>query len=139
MTFYALLFALASIGVSITAYLINTRAKQEQPVCVIGKDCHVVLESKYNSVLGIHNEVFGLIYFTIIALLCSFIVIGIGNLQWWTMIITIFVSSAAVLSLGLIILQWKIIKSWCFWCVMSALVIFCMEIAVLTHAFILHV
>jgi len=59
---YFLIFILALIGIVETIYLIHQRKKQAKLVCLLGKNCHIVLESKYNKILGIHNDIAGLFF-----------------------------------------------------------------------------
>lgn len=137
MTPHALLFTLAAIGISITVYLLRTRAEQEKLVCVIGERCQEVLESKYNKIFGVPNEFPGLLFYCTIILFTAFVVIGVEPLLLWGKLTKIFIAVAALLSLYLIYLQWRVIKVWCFWCLMSAATVFLMEIIVLVSDFLI--
>jgi uncharacterized membrane protein len=128
MTLAAILFTLACIGISETAYLIETRKKMEKPVCFIGNKCEEVLGSKYSKVFLFHNDVWGLLFYLAIALLTAFLVIGISPLILWERLMKISVAFGALISLVLIYIQWRIIKAWCFWCILSAVTIFAMGI-----------
>ena len=129
---HVLLFVLAVIGIGETAYLIYKRIVKERPVCVIGKECHRVLESKYNKILGIPNEIPGLIFFIAISLVTAFLVIEWGPVIWWDILIKLLILGATLLSLYFVYLQWRVIKVWCFWCVSSAVLVFAMLLVVLT-------
>jgi len=137
MTPHALLFTLAAIGIAETVYLIRKRMAQEEPVCILGEDCQRVLESKYNKILGIHNEIFGLAFYIAISFLTAFLVIGIEPMIFWDMSVKILIALGVVMSIILIYLQWRVIKAWCFWCVLSALTVFVMGIIVLTTELII--
>lgn len=67
MTLEAILFTLACIGIAETAYLIETRKKGENPVCVVGENCEKVLGSKYSKVILFHNDVWGLLFYIAVA------------------------------------------------------------------------
>ena len=120
MTALALIFTLAAIGISVTAYLIEKRKKEEVPVCFIGQDCHSVLSSKYNKTLGVHNDVLGFAYYHFEIVLVGTLVLGINsgfplvNLAYFTILI------GALISVYFTFIQWRILKAWCFWCLMSA-------------------
>ena len=129
---HALIFTLAAIGISVTAYLIRKKVAQERPVCIIGQDCHQVLESTYNKMLGIPNEILGLVFYVVITLITAFLVIGIEPTTWWDILLKIIILSGAIMSTWFMYVQWRIIKVWCFWCVMSATTVFIMAIIVLT-------
>ena len=133
MTPHALIFTLAAIGISVTAYLIRKKVAQERPACIIGQECHQVLESTYNKTLGIPNEILGLVFYVVITLITAFLVIGIGPATWWDILAKIIIFSGAILSTWFIYVQWRIIKVWCFWCVMSATIVYIMAIIILTN------
>ncbi|MDA2922595.1 vitamin K epoxide reductase family protein [Patescibacteria group bacterium AH-259-L07] len=131
MTPHALLFTLAAIGISETVYLIRKRTAQERPVCVIGQQCHQVLESKYNNIFGIPNEISGLIFYVAISFITAFLVIGIEPMVLWDRLAEVLIAGGVLLSLVFIYLQWRVIKAWCFWCLMSAITVFLMGLIVL--------
>ncbi len=131
MTPHALLFTLAAIGISETVYLIRKRTVQEKPVCIIGETCHIVLESKYSKMFGIPNDVLGLLFYLMISAITAFLVIGIEPVIWLDRLAKVLVLGAATLSLYLIYLQWRVLKAWCFWCLMSATTVFLMAAIVL--------
>ena len=137
MTAHALLFTLAAIGISETVYLIRERLLHEKPFCVLGQSCEVVLESKYNKIFGVHNDVMGLLFYIAVSFITAFLVIGVEPMEWWDLFAKIAIASGAVFSLFLVYLQWKVIKVWCFWCLMSAMTIFLMALILLTSNLIL--
>lgn len=119
MILQVLLLGLTAAGAIQALYLLRKKMTKKIPVCIIGEECGKVLESKYNKLLGIPNEVLGLIFYIVAALLVV--------LQWKTLLdITIF--AGGFFSLILIYLQWRIIKAWCFWCLMSAITVFLMVV-----------
>jgi len=131
MTAFALLFTLAAIGVSETVYLIKKRKMLERPVCIVGDDCSKVLESKYNKILGIHNDILGLVFYLTASFITAFLVIEVESLRFWTLSARLMIFSGAVFSLYLTYLQWRVIRAWCFWCLMSAVTVFLMLIVIL--------
>jgi len=130
MTPHIILFSLAVIGIGVMAYLITKRIAHERPVCIVGEECHKVLESKYNKIFVIYNDVIGLFFYVGIAALVSFLLIGFGPSKLWEIVLKISVAGAAVFSLFLTYLQWRVIKAWCFWCVISAIISFLMAAVV---------
>ena len=131
MTAHALLFTLAAIGISETAYLIRKRRQNERPVCVLGEDCQKVLTSKYNSLLVWKNDEAGLLFYIVAALITALIVIGVGPVTLLKSLVEFLILASVLISLILLYLQWKVIRAWCFWCVMSAFTTFLMGIIVL--------
>ncbi|KKQ21298.1 MAG: hypothetical protein US45_C0011G0006 [Candidatus Nomurabacteria bacterium GW2011_GWA1_37_20] len=131
MTSFALLFTLSSIGISETVYLIQKRIASEKPVCPIGDNCEIVLESKYNKIFIIPNDVLGLLTYIVISFIAAFLVIEIEPIFLWIFIIKILIGIASVISLFFTYLQWRVIRAWCFWCLMSAFTIWLMAITIL--------
>ncbi len=128
---FTIILVLSLIGILETSYLIASRKKQKEPVCVIGGSCNTVLESKYNKTLGIHNDILGLIFYISILVLMTTpqittailpinvaFAINIGILLFGIIPLSII---GALSSLYFTYLQFFKIKSWCFWCLMSAI------------------
>jgi len=132
MTPLALLFTLSAIGISETSYLIRKHIEGGKPICVIGEGCTVVLESKYNKTLGIFNEVWGLIFYFLFSILTAFLVLEIEPVSLWGDVIKVLIIAGVLFSLYFLFIQWKVIKAWCFWCVMSAVTVFLMALIILT-------
>lgn len=140
MSSLALLFTLAAIGISETRYLIQKRTHHDAPVCVIGGQCQLVLKSKYSTMFGMHNDVLGLLFYFTIAILAGTLVLGklpMEMLQAIESVTKIMIGLGAIISFVFIQLQWKVIKAWCFWCLMSAATVVGMGIIVLTSDLII--
>jgi uncharacterized membrane protein len=128
MTSFALLFTLAAIGISETIYLVRKRIASEKPVCPIGGGCEVVLRSKYNKLFFIPNDLLGFFAYIAIAVLSAFLVSGVPPMLLWFKLLLLIVGTALFMSLFFTYLQWKVIRAWCFWCLMSAATIFLMSV-----------
>lgn len=131
MTSFALLFTLAAIGISETVYLIRKRRAAEKPFCPIGGGCVTVLTSKYNKLFLVPNDILGLGLYFLMASIAAFLVIGISPLLFWRGAMQLLVGVASLISLFLTYLQWRVIRAWCFWCLMSASTIWLMGIIIL--------
>lgn len=131
LTPHALLFTLAAIGISETSYLIKKRRLSERPVCPIGTGCEEVLQSKYNTLFGVHNDILGFIFYVAMAFITSLLVIENGPIEILLKGAYILLFGATFMSLYFTYLQWKVIHAWCFWCLMSAVTIVLMDIFLL--------
>lgn len=131
MTAHALLFTLAAIGISEATYLIRKRLDSQKPVCYIGGQCTLVLYSKWNKTFGIHNDVLGLFFYIILSLISAVLVIGMGPVAFLQKVTYFTIGSGGLMSLFFIFLQWKVIKAWCFWCLMSSATIGLMALVVI--------
>lgn len=137
MTPHALLFTLAAIGISETAYLIKKRKRQELPFCPLGESCAKVLESKYNKIFFIQNDTLGLLFYIAISTITAFLVLELQPTSFWEILAKTSIIGGAIFSAFLTYLQWKVIKSWCTWCLMSALTVFFMSLIILTTSLII--
>lgn len=126
MTSLALLFTLSAIGISETAYLIRKRIASQKPICFIGEDCTVVLQSRWSKIFIVPNDVLGLMFYVAASIIAGFLVIGVEPLAIWSLIFKISLAAGAILSLFFTYLQWRVIRAWCFWCLMSACTIWLM-------------
>lgn len=131
MTLYAALFALAVMGINETTYLIRKRLGNTAPVCPIGDDCDRVLSSEQKNILIIPLDIWGLLFYSTIALSCSFAVIGVGSAAFWQLFIELSILVGATLSLFFTYLQWRVVKAWCFWCLTSAFTVWTMGAIIL--------
>lgn len=136
LTAYALLFTIAAIGISETAYLIRKRVASEKPVCPIGEDCYAVLSSKYNRIFGVHNDLMGMAFYLAFALVVALLVIGAGPADLLLYLAWFMLAGATAMSLFLIYVQWKIVKAWCFWCLLSAATVGLMDLIVVSSKLI---
>lgn len=132
MTPHALLFTVAAIGISEMVYLIRKRIALEKPICPLGEECTTVLNSKYNKLFGIHNDILGFLFYVAISLITAFLVVGVQPVAWWDLLAKVLITGGVLFSLFLLFLQWRVIKAWCFWCVLSSITIFVMAIIELT-------
>ena len=138
-TAYALLFTVACVGISETAYLIRKRVAMSVPVCPLNGNCELVLTSKYNKSFGVYNDISGLFFYIFFAVMAAVLVIdgSIVNFYtaWiiWTSQLALVVAS--LMSLRFIYLQWQVIKAWCFWCLMSAGTVLLMDIIMVRAIF----
>jgi uncharacterized membrane protein len=131
MTSLALVFTLSAIGISEVVYLIRTRKSLEKPICPIGGGCVIVLESKYNHTFGIHNDILGLIAYILISLSAAVLVIDVQQARYFALALILLVATASAMSVFLTYVQYKIIKAWCFWCVISAFTIWLMGLIII--------
>ena len=110
---------LCLIGLVITIYITITHARKKKVVCPIdSKSCNIVLDSKWSKMLGIKNEVIGLLFY--IAILLGLWLTNHG----YSLGNALFAASvlSAVYSVFLGLIQAKIIKKFCFYCLCIAII-----------------
>ena len=125
MDLHLIIFGLSLAGLAESVYLNYECRRHRVPVCLIGNQCDIVWDSPYSKTFGISNEILGLIYYATLAVVEWVIFSGDTSSQ---MIIGEYVIlfGGAVMSVYFIIVQWKLIKAWCFWCTLSAVIVWVM-------------
>jgi len=117
--FVASLIVLAILGIFDSGYLIKKRVKKQPLTCPINGGCEKVVESKWNAIFFIKNDFLGLFYYILIL----FLVLYLFFISEKLLFITKIISGASLLfSLFLVFIQAKIIKEYCFYCLISALI-----------------
>ncbi|MEK7089608.1 MAG: vitamin K epoxide reductase family protein [Patescibacteria group bacterium] len=129
------LIALSLIGIGETIYLIRKRIRTERPICVLGDSCSAVLESKYNKLFLIPNDILGLLTYGMIFLLSVFYLYGIIPTEFTVLGIIGLVSLGCSASLIFSYIEWRIIKAWCFWCLASTFTFFAIGIILILYGF----
>jgi len=121
---YTLLLIFALIGLSLSSYLGKKKFKKEKLVCIIGKDCSKVIESKYGKMFGIDNIVLGILYYLFITLIGLFAILYpiIGTLNEYFLIILTSSGLAFLISIYLSFIQIKILKEFCEYCLASGII-----------------
>src|SRR3990167_6280327 len=133
MTAHALLFTFSCIGIAEAFWLIKKRraieARREA-----GDEVHSkVLLSRYNRLfLGVHNDIMGLLFYTVSAVLTALLVLGWGPTEWIYALEVAAVAAAVFMSLIFVYLMGRVINYWCPWCLLSAYLTFAMGIIVIT-------
>ena len=115
-----LIFALAGLWVSL--YINYKESKNEQMICRFGEKCNDVLQSKYNRTFGIKNEKLGILYYLLIAVLATLVLLGTTSLFSIPLTTALFILAipAFFFSAFLVIIQLFVLKAWCEYCMLSA-------------------
>ena len=119
------LIVLGILGFIDTGYLVwKQRDSEKKPlVCPIGEDCNVVVESKWNKIFFVRNDVLGMLFYILIIGTGIFLFFNAEILEGIFKTILMIVSGVAVLfSVILVYIQIKKIRSYCIYCLASALI-----------------
>lgn len=95
--------------------------KAKQPlVCPLKMDCSKVTEGEYSKTFGIRNDVLGLLYF-LAALGGMLLTLLVPSLQKMIYtLLAIMTTGGFFFSAYLVYIQARVIKSYCFYCLVSA-------------------
>lgn len=122
MPFVATFIVLAFAGILDAGYLAYRHLmKERQPmVCPLGGECTRVTEGERSTLFGIRNEYLGLAYYlaTFFGIVAA---LGFPQIRPTVYLALFLMTGTGVLYSGyLTFLQWKVIKAWCFYCLVSA-------------------
>ena len=113
-----LLIIFGILGIINSVFLIKKRLRKEPLVCPIGDDCNKVIESKYNKILFVKNDVLGLIYYVLIIVSLYFLLVSKNIL----VLMQIISGLALLVSLYLFYIQARVIREYCFYCNLATLI-----------------
>jgi uncharacterized membrane protein len=115
--------ALSLFGFLLCIKIFRDKRKPQPIVCFVGANCEKVVRSDFSSFLGIGLEIFGALYYLFILSFYTFLAFVhlpyIEILTFGTLIIS---GMAFMFSLFLTFIQAVVIKSWCSWCLLSAII-----------------
>lgn len=120
------LFILALIGLADALYLLVKKVRKEKLVCFLGEDCDKVVKSKYGFFFGIPNEAFGVGFYLLVLGSFALSLLGVDALGGFALLLLVLAAAiaASLASLYLMAIQAFVLKEWCEWCLLSALVNF---------------
>lgn len=121
--FYAFIAVASFAGFCVSLNIYDTKKQGKQLVCPTGSDCNIVVNSKYSKFFGVSLEKWGMAYFAFITLayLGLFFVRDIFTGPSVT-IIVLFSIAAGLFSSYLLFVQAFMLRAWCIWCILTALI-----------------
>ena len=125
MNTHLVIILLALAGIVESLYLRYERNRRRPPVCVIGHSCAEVWKSSYSKTFGVSNEIWGIMFYLTIAII-EWLIFSGSKFTMLTLSELIALVVGAVMSSYFIYLQWRVIKAWCFWCTLSAVLVLLM-------------
>lgn len=133
MHIYLGLFA-AVIGIGISHYIHTQKKKKATLICPREGACEKVIHSSFATTFGVDNTVLGMGYYVLIGSLYAVLLavpqLASGVILW---VMTIATCVGALFSLYLIALQAFVIRTWCVWCLGSAVATFLLVGALFGH------
>ena len=115
----AMIMVLSLIGILVSFYISYSRVRKKPLVCHANENCNEVVESKWSNIFYIKNDILGLVYYLLVLFEASYILAYSKDILFFMELTT---SLAALFSIALLFIQFKILKKYCFYCVVSAVV-----------------
>jgi uncharacterized membrane protein len=130
-----IVFVLAIGGFLVARHIHNHKKLNAKPlVCPIQFDCATVVHSDYSRLLGIPVEIFGMLYYGIVAIGYGFLIFHPESISPHILGALILASSVAFFfSLYLIGVQIFVLKKGCSWCIVSAFICLAIFLVTVTH------
>jgi len=121
MIFERILIVLAVFGLVDSAYLwYEHRQKNASLICPLDHDCSAVTESRWANMFGVRNEVLGAIYYFLM-LLGGVGLAMKGETTFPLKTLLVAASLGGFIFSGfLTVVQFRVIKDYCFYCLISA-------------------
>ena len=118
-----IIFVLGLCGFWVARHIYKHKKIGKPLVCPVGFDCNFVVHSEYSEFMHIPLEIFGMVYYLVIAVLYLYFIFVPEALSSFFSSLLFFASLCAFLfSLYLVFIQIFIIKKGCSWCIVSALI-----------------
>lgn len=120
MQWIATFIVLAVLGIADAGYLTLKHREKKPLACPLDHDCSHVTESKWATIFGVRNEVLGLLFY--VALLVGALLL-LTFPSYAATLRTLFLLATAggfLFSAFLTMLQFAVIKDYCFYCLISA-------------------
>lgn len=116
------LIVLSILGIINAFYLYYKHKKKDVLACPLNSNCNAVINSKWSSMFGIKTEVLGLFFF--IFVITTAFILYIKYSQYLKNLLLLVSLFSVLFSIYLIYLQKYVIKEYCFYCIINALIIF---------------
>ena len=136
--FYAFIALSASGGFGVAFYIYYIKKHGRQLVCPVGSNCNAVINSRYSKFFGVPIEYGGMFYYATIFFVYV-VLIFVPHLvsEFFLAGLIIFTAFAFLFSLYLLFAQAFLLRQWCIWCILSAvlsIVIFIISLASIDFA-----
>ena len=120
--FYAFIALAAAGGLGVALYIYYTKRHHLLLVCPVGSDCNVVITSRYAKFLGVPLEYWGIFYYAVTFAAYIVLIFASHLLSELFLSGLIMLTAAAFFfSLYLLFVQAFILRQWCIWCLLSAM------------------
>jgi uncharacterized membrane protein len=105
------------LGFLDATYLTFEKLSGVVPPCTITTGCEQVLTSKFSTVFGIPDSLFGAVFYLAVFILV-FVLRERFNAKWFS-VLRLLTLLGFLASVGLFFIQWQILHAFCFYCLIS--------------------
>ncbi|MDP2641349.1 MAG: vitamin K epoxide reductase family protein [Candidatus Yanofskybacteria bacterium] len=120
--FYGFVAIAALGGFGVSAMIAYTKRSGKHLVCPVGSDCNAVVTSKYSRFFGIHLEYLGMTYFAAIFFVYGIMLFLPGLISGIALsFVALLTTGAFFFSSYLLFVQAFLLRQWCIWCILAAM------------------
>ncbi len=129
-----IIIALLSLsGFGIAYYMWETTRMHKKMMCPLGHDCHAVVVSRYGSLFGIRNELWGMLAYLCLYFSSILAETSKGDMSiFFQLLLILIIIPVGVFSLMLVFAQFAILKKYCFWCMVANFINLVLFIIIMT-------
>lgn len=132
-----LMVLVSSLGFSIAYSLMYRKKRNLHISCPLRADCHAVVHSSFSRFCGIPVELLGVFYYGIMMVVYASQLLGVAHFSFaFAFVFFLLSMTAFFFSLYLTYIQIFLLKQWCTWCLLSALLCALMFIIGLSIAYV---
>lgn len=113
------LLTISFLGIIVAGYLTITYSSNEPIACISGEGCLTAQLSAYSSFLGIQTPIYGLVYYVALGIMAA--LWSDDNRKTLQLPLAILTSIGLAVSIFLSFIEAFVLRAWCSWCVVSAL------------------
>jgi len=118
------------IGLIVSLYIYHQKRKKTKLICPREGSCDKVVHSTHATTFGIGNEILGVMFYVIQAILWTLPIFVPNVLSGaYSFAIVVLTIGGALFSIYLIALQAFVIRAWCMWCLGSTLAVTLLTVA----------
>ena len=124
---------LSAAGICVALFIYLSKRYDRPLVCPLNSDCEKVVRSRWSVTFGIQNEILGIGGFLAFAAGAVCVLSGIETV-WFVSVLPVLKLMAAgafAFTLFLIYVQLRVIREWCFWCLVSAAITITIDLIIL--------
>lgn len=121
MPFVATFIVLAVLGIVDAGYLVRKHRDKKPLACPLNHDCSHVTESKWAKIFGLRNDILGLLFYvSMLAGAVALLFVPLPVAATLAGILLLACAGGLLFSTVLTVIQFTIIKDYCFYCLISA-------------------
>jgi len=110
-------FIAGIVGLATAFYIFYKKNKKAPLMCPRRSDCTSVVTGKYSTILGVPNDILGILYYAAFSIIFGILLAGF---TMPLLLVKLIAGIGVLFTIYLIAVQAFVIRVWCVWCLVSA-------------------